>query len=276
MKLSEMKNAVKAYFTRNWSNEDMMNPDEIPLHAHKTLKKVYLTLFCATLTATFGSYLHLIWDAGGLYTVLSSVASLLCLYFTSPWSVRKRVLLLMIAAFSLGVSVGIFTKYFFEINQDSVVSFLVGAAIGFGTFWFGAMLSRLRIILYIGCLLYSCVFMLLWFAIDSDMIFIGHTRHWMMKVFSSLALFMGYFMIYSQEIVYNALSGDVNFVNCTFTIFFNLPAILVHIVRLVLIAEIRHYRRVNPDTVQATTSLWNYRMSRMHWRTIDDRANILL
>ncbi|PHU31026.1 hypothetical protein BC332_03119 [Capsicum chinense] len=83
MKYSEMKIAAKAYFNRNWNREDMLNPNEIPGHAHKTLKKW-------------------IWEAGGLYTVLSTVASLLWLYLTLPWSVRKRVLLLMIAVFSFG------------------------------------------------------------------------------------------------------------------------------------------------------------------------------
>ncbi|MCD7446085.1 Bax inhibitor 1 [Datura stramonium] len=235
-------NAVKAYFNdRNWNREDMMNPDEIPLHAHKSLKKVYLTLFCALLSSTFGSYLHLIWEAGGLITDLSSVASLLCLYSISPWRVKRRVVLLMLAAFFFGASVGIYTKYFFEIDQSFVVSFLAGAAIGFGTFWFGAMLSRIRIILFIGCLLYSYAFMYLWFVIASDMIFVDHTVRWMRKVLSVLALFMGYFVIYSQEIVYNALSDDVNFVNCTFTVFFNLPAIVVHAVRLELIAQTEHY-----------------------------------
>ncbi|KAM3266182.1 bax inhibitor 1-like isoform X1 [Capsicum annuum] len=102
MKYSEMKIAAKAYFNRNWNREDMLNPNEIPGHAHKTLKKVYLPLLCTTLAATFGSFLQWIWEAGGLYTVLSTVASLLWLYLTLPWSVRKRVLLLMIAVFSFG------------------------------------------------------------------------------------------------------------------------------------------------------------------------------
>ncbi|KAF3614558.1 hypothetical protein FXO38_35594 [Capsicum annuum] len=69
MKYSEMKIAAKAYFNRNWNREDMLNPNEIPGHAHKTLKKW-------------------IWEAGGLYTVLSTVASLLWLYLTLPWSVK--------------------------------------------------------------------------------------------------------------------------------------------------------------------------------------------
>ncbi|KAK4372099.1 hypothetical protein RND71_007483 [Anisodus tanguticus] len=156
---------------------------------------------------------------------------------------KKRVLLLMIAAFTVGASVGIFTKYLFQIDQRFVVSLLAGTAIGYGTFCFGAKSTRERSTLYIGCLLDSYAFMYMWFVIAADMIFGGHTVHYMLKVFAVLSLFMVYFVIYRQEIVYNALSEHVNFVNCTFTVFFNLPAIVVHVARLELIAVIEHYRQ---------------------------------
>ncbi|XP_009623402.4 bax inhibitor 1-like [Nicotiana tomentosiformis] len=246
MKFTEMKlhamNAVKAYFKRNWKKEDMMNSQEIPLHAYKCLKKVYLTLFCALLSSTVGSFLHLIWEAGGFFTVLISAASILCLYFTPAMKVKKRVLFLMIAAYSLGASFGLFTEYHFGIDQGFVFSFLGGTTIGFGTFWFGAMLTRQRIDLYIGCLLHSYAFMYLWFVTASD-IFGGHTTRWMIKACAVLALDLGYFVIYSQEILYNARYGDVNFVNCTFTVFFHLPAIVVHAARVYLVAESEHYRQ---------------------------------
>ncbi|XP_059311192.1 bax inhibitor 1-like [Lycium ferocissimum] len=234
-------NAMKAYFKRNWNKEDMLNSFEIPLHAHKNLTKVYLTLFCATLSATFGSFLHLIWEAGDLYTVLTSVTCSLWIYFIKPWKVKRRVFLLMIAAFSFGASLGIFTKYFFEIDQGFVVNLLAGTAIGYGTFWFEAKSTRERSTLYVGCLLHSYVFMYMWFVTAAEMIFGGHTAHYLIKVLVVLALFMAYFVICSQEIVYNALSEDVNFVNCIFTVFFNLPAIVVHIVQLQLIEVIEHF-----------------------------------
>ncbi|KAH0650782.1 hypothetical protein KY284_030694 [Solanum tuberosum] len=62
----------------------MMNIDEIPHDVHTRLKKVYLTLFCAMLSSTFGSYLQWILIAGGKFTVLSCVASLIWIYFTPP------------------------------------------------------------------------------------------------------------------------------------------------------------------------------------------------
>lgn len=56
-------------------------------------------------------------------------------------------------------------------------------------------------------------------------------------------LFMGYFVIYSQEILYDACLGEVNFVNRTLTAFFHLPALVVHVARLYLNAEIERHRQ---------------------------------
>ncbi|KAH0765292.1 hypothetical protein KY285_001163 [Solanum tuberosum] len=67
--------------------------------------------------STIRSYLNLFWEVGGLFTVLCSVASLLWLYLTPPWRGNQRLLLLMIYAFSFGASVGLLTKYLFEMQQ---------------------------------------------------------------------------------------------------------------------------------------------------------------
>ncbi|XP_019256446.1 PREDICTED: bax inhibitor 1-like [Nicotiana attenuata] len=140
MKFTEMKlhamNAVKAYFKRDWKRRDMMNSEEIPLYAYKSLKKVYLTLFCALLSSTVGSFLHLIWEAGGFFTVLISAASILSLYFTPAMKVKKRVLYLMIAAYSLGASVGLLTEYHFEIDQGNLIFVVHRERLSVNYLWF--------------------------------------------------------------------------------------------------------------------------------------------
>ncbi|MCD7446083.1 Bax inhibitor 1 [Datura stramonium] len=214
MKLQAM-NAVKAYFKRSWRKADMMNFGVIPQHAYTSLKRVYLTLFCAMLSFTFGSFLHFIWEVGGKFTVLSSVACLRRLYFTSPWRVRTRVILLMYAAYSFGASFGLLTKYLFEAEQGKHSSLALQPCCQ----PFGSLLVN---------------------ALD---ILDSHTAHCMLTVYTLLVLFMGYLVLYSQEILYDARYGDVNYVNCTFTVFFCLPAIVVHAARLYLGAEIQQHRQ---------------------------------
>ncbi|KAH0687872.1 hypothetical protein KY290_019530 [Solanum tuberosum] len=204
-------NAVKAYFNRNWTREDLMNTGEISEYAYTSLTTVYLTLFCAMLSFTFGSFLQLIiWEVGGLFTVLSSVASLLWLYFASPLRVRLRVSLLMYAACTLGASFGLFTKYLFEIYPPLIVNLLEGSTFSIGII---------------------CIF-----VYGIDMLDI-HTVHWVFKVNTVQALFMGYFVIYSQDLLYNAGIGEINFVDHTLAVFFHLPGIVVHAARVYLTAE---------------------------------------
>ncbi|XP_049384798.1 bax inhibitor 1-like [Solanum stenotomum] len=240
MKFSDMNlqamSAVRAYFLRNWTIEDLMNNGEIPQHAYTSLKRVYLTLFFAMWSFTFGSFLHWTRGVGGLFTVLSSVASLLCLYFISPLRVRMRILLLMIAAFSIGASIGIFIKYFFDIDHDLVYSLLAPPTFSIGFMWFGSMFTRERSDIYLGCLYYSWALCFSTFVASNAEYIDSQTSHFLLKVCIVLALFLGYIVVYSQEILYDAHYGEINFVNRTLTIFFRLPGILVHAARLCLCA----------------------------------------
>ncbi|KAL3380076.1 hypothetical protein AABB24_000611 [Solanum stoloniferum] len=167
------------------------------------------------LSFTSGSFSHWIWEAGGRFTILSSVASLLCLYFISPLGVRTRVLLLMIAevvsyivnllfmqrtrvlllmiaAFSIGASVGIFTKYFFEIDQELVCRLLAPPTLGIGIIWFGSTFTRERSAIYMGSLFYSSLLFFSTFNASNSEYIDSHTAHRMLKVCIVFALFMGY------------------------------------------------------------------------------------
>ncbi|XP_015087898.1 bax inhibitor 1-like [Solanum pennellii] len=227
-------NAVRAYFVRNWTREDLMNTGEMTEHAYASLKRVYLTLFFAMWSFTSGSFSHWIWEVGGHSTILSSVASILCLYFISPLRVRTRVLLLMTAAFSIGASVGIFTKYFFEMDQELVCHLLAPPTLGIGIIWFASTFTRERSALYMGSLFHSSLLIFSTFNASNSEYIDSHTAHRMLKVCIVFALFMGYVVVYSQEILYDAHFGEINFVNRTLSIFFHLPGILVHAARLCL------------------------------------------
>ncbi|KAG5627066.1 hypothetical protein H5410_012284 [Solanum commersonii] len=236
-------NAVRAYFVRNWTIEDLMNNGEIPQHAYTSLKRVYLTLFFAMWSFTFGSFLHWTRGAGGLFTVLSSVASLLCLYFISPLRVRTRVLLLMIAAFSIGASIGIFIKYFFDIDHDLVYILLAPPTFSIGFMWFGSMFTRERSDIYLGCLYYSWALCFSTFVASNADYIDSQTSHFLLKVCIVLALFLGYVVVYSQEILYDAHYGEINFVNRTLTIFFRLPDMKLQARKVVRAYFVRNWTR---------------------------------
>ncbi|XP_019068801.2 bax inhibitor 1-like [Solanum lycopersicum] len=243
MKFSVMKNAVKAYFKRDWTRQDLMDFGRISMHAYRSLNRVYLTFFCTMLSFTFGSFLHWIWEAGGPVTVISSVSSLLWLYITPPWRVRMRVLLLLHAVFNLGASSCLIIQHLTEMEQALALGLLVGSTIGIGTFWLVALITMERTEIYLGTLLYSNAVIIYGVCLYALDILDSHIAHWILVVYTLHAFFMGYLVVYSQEILYNARFGDIDFVNCTFTVFLHLPAIVVHAVRLCLGAKIQQHRR---------------------------------
>ncbi|KAL3348746.1 hypothetical protein AABB24_022089 [Solanum stoloniferum] len=155
------------------------------------------------------------------------------LHYTTQWRVWKRVIHLMIAAISFSSCVGPFTNYFFEIDQSAVVRFSQSASMVFGCFLLAVRVHRERRQMYIIGLIHSCTLILLRFDISQ----------WTLKAYVLLALSMGYLVQYSQEILYDARFGEIDFVNCTFTLFFCLPAIVVHAVRLCLGANIEQRRQ---------------------------------
>ncbi|KAL3363726.1 hypothetical protein AABB24_012783 [Solanum stoloniferum] len=230
MNFSGMKlraiNGVKSYFNRTWNFDDMMNIDEIPHEVHTRLKKVYLTLFCAMLSSAFGSYLQWISIAGGKFTVLSCVASLIWIYFTPPGRLKTRVLLLMLAAYSFGASISAYINYLYKIEQCYVLKLLLGDTMVSGNFLYRATRTRERMKIYYSCLPYCFVLMIS--GIASILLDSKSTSFWVINIHTQQMLFMAFLVIYSQEILFNANLGDIDFINCTFTAFFHLPGIVIH------------------------------------------------
>ncbi|KAG5632101.1 hypothetical protein H5410_003818 [Solanum commersonii] len=131
----------------------------------------------------------------------------------------------MIVAFSIGASIGIFTKYFFEIDQnlqlctekglmliESIPCFLyklvcrllAPPTLGIGIIWFGSTFTRERSAIYMGSLFYSSLLFFSTFNASNAEYIDRHTAYRMLKVCIVFALFMGYLVslvVYSQEIV---------------------------------------------------------------------------
>lgn len=53
---------------------------------------------------------------------------------------------------------------------------------------------------------------------------------------------MGYFVIFSQDLLYNAGIGEINSVDRTLAVFFHLPGIVFHAARVCLTAESEQHR----------------------------------
>ncbi|XP_015088657.1 bax inhibitor 1-like [Solanum pennellii] len=232
-------NAVRAYFNRGWRIDDMKNTGYLYPHAHKHLKYMYCTLFCALLSSTVGSSFHYIWNIGGLFTLLIASGTIFFLFTKPPSEIKKRVCLLITGAFFIGASIGPLTKYLFGIDQGFVINILACTTIDFGTFWVRSLLIRDRSLCNCWWLV---ILMFFWFAFASD-IFGGHSARWMVQVWSLLALYMLFISVYSKEVMNDSLYGDVDYVNHACTNLFHLPAVMVHFVRVQVAAMLESFNR---------------------------------
>ncbi|XP_049414566.1 uncharacterized protein LOC125877262 [Solanum stenotomum] len=153
-------------------------------------------------------------------------------YIIPPGRVNTRFLLSMLAAYSFGASVNAFPNYLFEIKQRIVLRLLTGITIGSGNLLCRAITARKRSEIYRGCMKYCFVlplYALVFIVLDKS-----RSALLVIKIHTVQILFMGYLMIYSQEILYDADFGDINSVNCMLTVFFHLPGIVIHAARLYL------------------------------------------
>ncbi|KAH0750487.1 hypothetical protein KY290_029719 [Solanum tuberosum] len=205
MKLLDMKlratNAVRAYFNRNWTREDLMNFGEIPEIAYRGLKR-----FAEVIGVSY---------------------SLMChaeLYF---W---------ILLAFVLGRGRAVHSPFFCSKFTRALLYITngneSGSIMGIGILWFGSLLSRERREIYMACLVYSYALMYSSFIVNALDVLDSHTAHWVLEVTTVQALFLGYLVVYSQEMLYDAGFGEINYVDRTLTVFFHLPAIVVHAARL--------------------------------------------
>ncbi|KAG5596559.1 hypothetical protein H5410_037791 [Solanum commersonii] len=88
-------------------------------------------------------------------------------------------------------------------------------------FLYRATRTRERMKIYNSCL--PCCFVLMISGIASILLDSKSTTFWVINM-----LFMAFLVIYSQEMLFNANLGDIDFVNCTFTAFFHLSGIVIH------------------------------------------------
>ncbi|KAH0655994.1 hypothetical protein KY285_030876 [Solanum tuberosum] len=205
---------------RNRNRDDMMNFDEIP---HQV--QVDLTVCCAILSSTYGSFMQYILVAGGKLTVLSYVASLFWIYFTPPGRMNMRFLLTMLVTYSFGASVSASTIYLFKIKQDYVLRLWAAITVSTGNFLYRAIKAAERSEINFGFLKYCYIVMIsgtVLIHLDIDTIF------WFITIIAVQIVFMAYLMIYSQEILYDTNLGNLNFLNCAFTVLFHLPGIVIH------------------------------------------------
>jgi FtsH-binding integral membrane protein len=217
----------------SWSYDSLKNFRQISPIVQNHLKQVYLSLCCALIAAAVGSYLHILWNIGGLLTTLACMGSIVWLLSTPPYEEKKRVTLFMASALLQGASIGPLIELAIEIDPSILVSAFVGCAVAFGCFSMAAMLAKRREYLYLGGLLSSGLSILFWLHFASSL-FGGSATLFKFELYFGLLVFVGYIVVDTQDIIEKAHFGDLDYVKHALTLFTDFAAVFVRILIIML------------------------------------------
>uniref|UniRef100_A0A803LUG3 Bax inhibitor 1 n=1 Tax=Chenopodium quinoa TaxID=63459 RepID=A0A803LUG3_CHEQI len=212
----------------SWNFDAFKNLHEISPTVQSHLRQVYLTLCCALVASAVGSYLHILWNIGGLLTTLACLGCMAWLHATHPYEEKKRVGLLMTAAAFEGASIGPLVDLAIQVDPSLLVSAFVGCAIAFGCFSAAAMFAKRREFLYLGALLSSGVSILFWLHFASSL-FGGYAAIFKFELYFGLLVFVGYIVFDTQQIIEKAHFGDLDYVKHALTLFTDFIAVFVRI-----------------------------------------------
>ncbi|XP_018479222.1 bax inhibitor 1-like [Raphanus sativus] len=193
------------------------------------LKRVYVTLLCALLAFAFGSYLHMLWNVGGIVTSLGFFGGVHLLRFTTPnEQSSKRLSLLFLSALLKGASIGPMIELAIEVDASFVVTACVATAVPFACFATASMLTRRREYLYLGGVLSSLVSILWWLQFSSSIthgsasVFIFN-----LELYFALFIFVGCIVVDTHMIIEKSHGGDMDYVGHSLTFFTKLIEVLV-------------------------------------------------
>ncbi|KAG0457238.1 hypothetical protein HPP92_022086 [Vanilla planifolia] len=217
----------------NWSFDSLKNLRQISPVVQNHLKKVYLTLCSSLVVAAFGVYLHILFNVGGILTMLMGLVGIAMVLTTPVYEERKRLGLLMASVLLQGASVGPLCEVILEFDPRILVTGFVGTSLAFGCFSGAAIVSKRREFLYLGGLLSAGVSVLLWMRFASS-IFGASAAMFNFEIYLGLLIFLGYTVFDTQEIIERAHHGDMDYVKHALTLFTDFLAVLVRILVIML------------------------------------------
>eukprot|EP00252_Welwitschia_mirabilis_P026105 TRINITY_DN838_c0_g1_i2.p1 TRINITY_DN838_c0_g1~~TRINITY_DN838_c0_g1_i2.p1 ORF type:complete len:251 (-),score=19.87 TRINITY_DN838_c0_g1_i2:270-1022(-) len=218
-----------------WDYGSLKNFNRISPHVQNHLKRVYLTLCCALVTAAVGVYLHLLWNIGGILTAIGGIATLFWLFSIPPvpYNEAKRLKLLMACALLNGASMGPLVDIVITVDPSILLSAFVGSALVFACFSAAAILAQRREYLFLGGFLASGLSILMWLQFVSTL-FGSSDALYTFEVYLGLVLFLGYIIFDTQMIIERAYHGDYDYIHHSLDLFTNFVAVFVRMLVIMM------------------------------------------
>ncbi|KAK8965754.1 Bax inhibitor 1 [Platanthera guangdongensis] len=231
---------MEAFFERSagagsWGYDSLKNFRRISPSVQHHLRLVYLTLCSALVASAAGVYLHILFNVGGIITMLGCFISIAILLNTSPSEKKKRLGCLMATAVLQGATIGPLFEFILEFDPRILVTGFVGTSLAFACFSGAAVVAKRREFLYLGGFLSAGISLLFWLRFASY-IFGPSAGVFNFELYLGLLIFLGYIVFDTQEIIERAHHGDLDYVKHALTLFTDFVAVLVRIL-IIMIRE---------------------------------------
>ncbi|CAA7406763.1 unnamed protein product [Spirodela intermedia] len=223
----------EVFSSTTWSYESMKNFGPINASVQNHLKQVYLTLCLAVAASAAGAYLDILYDVGGITTMIGCLATVVWLLATPPSEQRQRFGLLMAASLFQGAIIGPLIGFAVDFDPRILVTALVGSGLAFGCFSAAALLAKRRQFLFLGGLLGSGLSILLWLQLASST-FGGSTALYNAEIYFGLLLFLGYMVFDTQLMIERALRGDRDHVRDALLLYTDFAGVFVRVLVVTL------------------------------------------
>ncbi|XP_053152560.1 bax inhibitor 1 [Hemicordylus capensis] len=201
-------------FNRNINLDALFKFSHISTSTQQHLKKVYASFALCMFVAAAGAYINVMTQLVqfGLLTGLGALGLMIWLMATphSQETEKKRLGMLAGFAFLTGVNLGPLLDMCIAINPTIIPTAFLGTAVIFSCFSLSALYAKRRAYLYLGGILFSGLFLMLFFSLIN--IFLGSTWLFTVNLYIGLMVMCGFVLFDTQLIIEKAENGDKDYI----------------------------------------------------------------
>jgi len=196
------------------------------------LVKVYLALAATLVFAAAGSAIHLMFNLGGLLTLLGAMGLIVMLALTPATRDNELIRLgyLFGIGFLKGCTLGPMIGYVLDLDPSIIVSAFSGTVAVFACFSGSALLAERRSALYLGGFLGSALSLLFWLSFLN--LFFWSSWIYTLQLYGGLLVFCGFVIFDTQLIIEKASMGSKDYVTHSLELFLDFVNIFVRLVAI--------------------------------------------
>lgn len=216
----------------------VLKMNDISIRTQEHLKKTYLALCAGVSVAAAGSYIHMLYNLGGMMSGIGCFLLLGMLHSSrsnnsyDSAEFQKRLGYYLGFCLLKGISIGGLIENALFIDPAIVLVSFIGTMVVFGCFSLAALLAKRRSYMYIAGFLGSAMTLFFWMNLAN--LYFRSAAAYNVQIYGGLLVFSGYVVVDTQMIVERSESGSKDFLWAASELFTDFVALFVRILILVM------------------------------------------